>query len=332
MRLLSPRGVLYTLHALAERPRRHHRKPELEQRYERPADAWWAGDERWFPADTPPRHGNRLTPLVDGEHAMRAMYEAMEQARESIYIAAWFLTPNLRLIRPPDDPIDPPGGKGGPDAFLALMARKAGEVDVRILMWPGSQLGKFNHRRVRAAHRALVRANPRLRARLDTHEKFSHCQHQKALVVDGRVAFVGGLDVTAFDADRWDVQAHTFRDGRNWHDCHMKIEGPCVADVAANFVQRWNAVAPHDPAPLYHRPPRWKAASMRRYCVRSPARPIPLPPTGSTVSRMRTATPSWGRGASSTWKANTCGRRKSPTRSATRSGAACAWSGAPSAP
>ncbi len=250
MRLLSPRGMLHHLRALVERPFHHRRQPQLGRTYQRPADAWWAGDERWFPGDTPPRQGNHLTPLIDGEQAMRAMYEAMDQARASIYIAAWFLTPELRLIRPPNDPVDPPQGKGGPEAFLTLIARKADEVDVRILMWPGSALGKFNHRRAKAAHRMLVRANPRLRARLDRHDKLSHCHHQKALVVDGRVAFVGGLDVTAFDADRWDVQAHTFREGRNWHDCHMKIEGPCVADVAANFVQRWNAVAPHDPAPL----------------------------------------------------------------------------------
>jgi phosphatidylserine/phosphatidylglycerophosphate/cardiolipin synthase-like enzyme len=177
------------------------------------------------------------------------MYEAMDNARASIYLTAWFITPQLRMLRPADDPEEPSAGKGGPHALLPLLARKANEVDVRVLLWPGAVLGKFARRHVRATHRALVRANPRLYARLDTHQKLSHCQHQKSLVVDGRVAFVGGLDVTAFDADRWDMQEHTFRRSRNWHDVHWKIEGPCVADVAANFAQRWNAVAPHQPAP-----------------------------------------------------------------------------------
>jgi len=235
--------------ALASRPVHARRHKELEREYQAPPDAWWADDDRWFPADTPPRRGNRLTPLVDGEQAMRAMYEAIDGAQESILIAAWFLTPGLRLIRPPDDPSDPPTGKGGPHAFLTLIARKASEVDVRILMWPGALVGKFAKRRVERNRRALLSANPRLRIRLDTHEHLSHCQHQKTLVVDGRVAFVGGLDVTAFDADRWDVQQHTFRKSRNWHDAHWQLEGPCVADVAANFTQRWDATAPDDPVP-----------------------------------------------------------------------------------
>jgi len=247
---LSPLGMVWNLRALAERPTRHRRHKVLERAYQAPPDAWWAADDRWFPADTPPRHGNRLTPLVDGQEAMRAMYEAMGNARESILLAAWFVTPNMRMIRPPDDPYDPPGGKGGPDAFLSLMARKADEVDARILIWSGALAGKLSHRHVEKARRTLEQANPRLRVRVDGRERLSHCQHQKALVVDGRVAFVGGLDVTSFDADRWDVQAHTFRQGRNWHDLHWRLEGPCVADVAANFAQRWNAVAPDDPVAL----------------------------------------------------------------------------------
>ena len=256
---LSPLGVAQNLRALAERPLRHRRHKALQRVYHAPPGVWWADDDRWFPADTPPRHGNRLTPLVDGQEAMRVMYEAMANAKESILVASWFLTPNMRLIRPPDDPYDPPDGKGGPDAFLSLIRRKADEVDVRILIWPGSLAGKFARRHVKKTRLMLVRANPKIRARLDTRERFSHCQHQKALVVDGRVAFVGGLDVTAFDADRWDVQAHTFRQGRNWHDMHWQLEGPCVVDVAANFAQRWNASAtgaddrvelPPTPAPL----------------------------------------------------------------------------------
>jgi phosphatidylserine/phosphatidylglycerophosphate/cardiolipin synthase-like enzyme len=151
------------------------------------------------------------------------------------------------LRRPPDDPYEPSAGAGGPHALLPLLARKARDVDVRVLLWPGTLVGKFARRHMYATHRALVQATPRLHARLDTHQKFGHCHHQKTLVVDGRVAFVGGLDITAFDADRWDVREHHFRTSRNWHDVQWQIEGPCVADVAANFAQRWNAVAPHQP-------------------------------------------------------------------------------------
>ena len=63
---------------------------------------------------------------------MATMYEAMAAATESIHIVAWFLTPNLRMIRTPDNPSEPRDGSGGPTAFLPLIARKADEVDVRI--------------------------------------------------------------------------------------------------------------------------------------------------------------------------------------------------------
>jgi phosphatidylserine/phosphatidylglycerophosphate/cardiolipin synthase-like enzyme len=248
--LRSPRTVVYTVRALAERPQRHRRHDVLQRALDALTGPQSFGDDRWFPDDFPPRRGNRLIPLVDGQEAMGAMYEAMEGARESIYLSAWCLTPQLRMLRlPPDDPDEPSAGAGGPHALLPLLARKAHEADVRVLLWPGAVLGKFARRHMRATHRALVQASPRLHARLDTHEKFGHCQHQKTLVVDGRVAFVGGLDVTAFDADRWDVREHPFRTSRNWHDVHWQIEGPCVADVAANFAQRWNALAPHQPVP-----------------------------------------------------------------------------------
>lgn len=244
MGLVSPRSLLQNARALADRPFRHRRYEELARVYRAPDGAWWSGDERWYPVDYPPREGNHLTPLVDGQEAMRAMYDAMEHACESIYLTAWFLTPELRMIRPTNDTAEPRTGKGGPHAFLSLIARKAGDVDVRILLWPGTYLGKFSRRQVKAARQALLNAHPKVRAVADTHEKFAHCHHQKSLVIDGRVAFVGGLDVTAFDADRWDVQEHLFRQGPNWHDVHWRIEGPCVADVASNFVERWNASSP----------------------------------------------------------------------------------------
>ena len=175
------------------------------------------------------------------------MYEAMEGAQESIWLAAWFLTPALRLLRPPGDRDEPPGGGGAPHAFLPLLTRKVDQVDVRVLLWPGGRLGAWSTRHVATVRDTLARAHPRLRVRLDPHERFAHAQHQKALIVDGRVAFVGGIDMTAFDADRWDVPGHPYRSGPNWHDAHWQLKGPCVADVAANFVQRWNVTAPDNP-------------------------------------------------------------------------------------
>lgn len=79
--------------------------------------------------------------------------------------------------------------------------------------------------------------------------------HQKTVVIDRKVCFVGGIDLTKIDGDRWDNPAHRIPredDGRRqiehsdyayehlWHDVHCKIEGNAVFYVWDNFRARWN--------------------------------------------------------------------------------------------
>ncbi|MDX1501175.1 MAG: phospholipase D-like domain-containing protein [Thermoanaerobaculia bacterium] len=69
--------------------------------------------------------------------------------------------------------------------------------------------------------------------------------HQKTVVIDDEVAYLGGIDLTYLDGDRWDTPAHTTahraidRTNRYWHDVHLRVEGPAVEFVRDNFVQRW---------------------------------------------------------------------------------------------
>jgi phosphatidylserine/phosphatidylglycerophosphate/cardiolipin synthase-like enzyme len=66
-----------------------------------------------------------------------------------------------------------------------------------------------------------------------------HCHHEKLVLVDDRVAYVGGLDLTSFAGNRFDSSAHEPRIGIGWHDACLRIEGPAAADVAAHFRLRW---------------------------------------------------------------------------------------------
>jgi phosphatidylserine/phosphatidylglycerophosphate/cardiolipin synthase-like enzyme len=72
-------------------------------------------------------------------------------------------------------------------------------------------------------------------------------------VVDGRVAFVGGIDLTAMAGDRRDSQRHAPRADVGWHDVATVVHGPVVADVAAHFALRWHGVTgerlPESPPP-----------------------------------------------------------------------------------
>ena len=59
-------------------------------------------------------------------------------------------------------------------------------------------------------------------------------------MIDGRVAFVGGIDLTLDGGDPWDTPSHVARGGIGWHDAAVRIEGPAVADVEQHFRVRWH--------------------------------------------------------------------------------------------
>ncbi len=69
-------------------------------------------------------------------------------------------------------------------------------------------------------------------------------------MIDDRVAFVGGVDLTSEAGDRYDASHHPARAAVGWHDVAARIEGPAVADVAEHFNMRWHEVTGEQlPAP-----------------------------------------------------------------------------------
>jgi phosphatidylserine/phosphatidylglycerophosphate/cardiolipin synthase-like enzyme len=63
--------------------------------------------------------------------------------------------------------------------------------------------------------------------------------HEKICVIDGEVAFVGGLDI---EQKRYDTPSHDAEDA--WHDVACRIEGPAVPTVERHFRERWNRHLP----------------------------------------------------------------------------------------
>jgi len=181
-----------------------------------------------------------------------------------IYVAGWKLSPELWLpdFAPEAEPVpdyDPQAvmtaGAFDPRGHLMGMLRAAiaAGVDVRTLLWRQQQESPDHHSDNTAAVLFVNREETGRRgeAILDAVGRTVGSHHQKALVVqnaDGRLAFVGGIDLAL---GRWDTQEHLPDDerarggrdpaGEGWHDTHVMIEGPAVDDVEANFRQRWNA-------------------------------------------------------------------------------------------
>jgi phosphatidylserine/phosphatidylglycerophosphate/cardiolipin synthase-like enzyme len=205
--------------------RAHHRRRLARLGHERAFDAPAGG---W--ADTgsfAPRDGTRIELLVDGEQALPRMAEDVGRAASHVHLAGWFFTPGLLL------------GDGGP-TLAALLGEVAERIPVRVLAWAGAPLPLFHPDRgeVRKMRDQLVHGT-RIEMELDAKERPMHCHHEKLVLVDDRVAYVGGIDLTTFAGDRLDGSDHPARGRLGWHDACVRLEGPVVADVAEHFRLRW---------------------------------------------------------------------------------------------
>jgi len=201
------------------------------------------GPGLWADGGPPPRAGNAVEVLIDGTAAFQAMVAAIADAQSYVHITGWHITPEFRMTR--GEP---------PTRLRQLLADVAARVPVRVLIWAGAPLPVLRPwRRDLRKVRAQLVAGSRIQCALDARERPMHCHHEKTIVVDGRIAFVGGIDLTSFNGDRSDTPNHPSRGALGWHDVAARIAGPAVRDVADNFAMRWQAttgeVLPPVPTP-----------------------------------------------------------------------------------
>jgi phosphatidylserine/phosphatidylglycerophosphate/cardiolipin synthase-like enzyme len=160
------------------------------------------------------------------------MAEAIAGARDYVHIAGWHVTPGFGLTRDQDA-----------QPLRELLASVAERADVRVLLWAGAPVPVFSPKRrdVRKVRDELTRGT-RVRCALDAKERPMHCHHEKLVIVDGEVAFVGGIDLTSLAGDRYHEPRHPVRGGIGWHDVSTRVRGPAVADVDEHFAARWSEV------------------------------------------------------------------------------------------
>src|SRR5262249_18261861 len=151
---------------------------------------------RWFPGGTPPRHHNRITPLVDGAAYLADLYQALCGAQHYVFIAGWFCTPEM--------PLDQSDVAAMVETRLAsVLSDVARRAPVRVLLWNGANfLFQPTKGMTEKSCHILTKQGGDLRCFLDASAHLTHCHHQKAIVIDGRVAYVGGMDLTTLQGDR----------------------------------------------------------------------------------------------------------------------------------
>ena len=174
--------------------------------------------------------GNKVDLLFDGPATIRAMMDAARAATTSI---------NLETYIFDQDPV------GLEFAELLIEKRRQGVV-VNIIADGVGTLATpkefFEH--LRAGGLNVLIFNPVNPAQRPGKWQLNNRDHRKIMVVDGRVGFTGGINISETYANsslfRSRMKAGT-ADARKvgWRDTHIRIEGPAVAALQYAFIDNW---------------------------------------------------------------------------------------------
>jgi phosphatidylserine/phosphatidylglycerophosphate/cardiolipin synthase-like enzyme/uncharacterized membrane protein YdjX (TVP38/TMEM64 family) len=186
-------------------------------------------------------HAARVAFLIDADAYFRAFVDTVLDAREQVLVIGWDIQASARL-RPDGMPHGLPEDLRG---FLNAVVARRRALRVYLLDWSFSLLFSLE-RELLPVVQLGWRTHRRIRFHLDANHPLGACHHQKIVVVDDSVAFLGGLDLTT---GRWDTSAHAADDPRRigvdgspygpFHDVQVAVEGQAAAELGALARERW---------------------------------------------------------------------------------------------
>lgn len=184
---------------------------------------------------------SRVSFLIDGQAYFDAFVDAVEQAENCILIAGWDIDSRVALRR--ENYMERESYCLG--SFLNRMAAGKRNLHIYILAWDFAMIYAFE-REPAPVFKLGWQTHRRVHFAMDGRHPLDSSHHQKIVVVDDRIAFVGGLDLTR---NRWDTPEHKVNDARRtnpggapydpFHDVQLLVEGEAAADLGDLFRTRW---------------------------------------------------------------------------------------------
>ncbi|MUV14476.1 phospholipase D-like domain-containing protein [Noviluteimonas gilva] len=158
---------------------------------------------------------NVIQDLQNGDEIFPAMLQGIRSAKHTISFETYIYWE----------------GEIGREFAAALSERAKAGVAVHVTIdWAGSyNMEDALLDEMKAAGVHVVRYRPLHWYNLS---RMNNRTHRKLLIIDGRVAFTGGVGI----GDPWRGNA---QDADHWRDIHFRVEGPVVAQFQAAFNDNW---------------------------------------------------------------------------------------------
>jgi phospholipase D1/2 len=182
---------------------------------------------------------NRAAVLRDGNAFFTALTSSFLKARRYVLIAGWEFDPRVRLQWTGER------RRWRLSRIFRRMIENNPHLEIYLLMWDYSVIYTMERDPLSSLRLGLP-PHPRIHYHADDEHPIGGSHHQKIVVVDGEVAFSGGLDLTK---RRWDTPEHqphqplrTDPSGVTYppfHDVQMVIEGDIVDSMTELFCDRW---------------------------------------------------------------------------------------------
>lgn len=171
--------------------------------------------------------GNKISLLQDGAATYAAMFAAIRAARDHINLETYIIE---------DDEI----GRQFADLLLEQQARGI-QVNIIYDSFGGIKTPKAFFKRLTDGGIAVLEFNPINPLAAKKPWLINNRDHRKLLVVDGRTAFIGGINISSVYSSGSVVTGASDSAGETvaWRDTHLQIEGPVVGELQKLFMTTW---------------------------------------------------------------------------------------------
>jgi phosphatidylserine/phosphatidylglycerophosphate/cardiolipin synthase-like enzyme len=195
------------------------------------------GSNCWQRAET-----DQAGVLIDARDYYRAFYRAARRAKQYIAILGWQFDSDVALLRGED--AEAVRGETRMLPMLRELCEQNPELHIYILAWDFSLLLALEREWMQTV--LFNWSSEQISFRFDTSAPLSGAHHQKLVIIDGQLAFTGGMDICDC---RWDDRSHPARStmrcdsGRDphgpYHDVQAAVTGPVVERLVELYEARW---------------------------------------------------------------------------------------------